>query len=172
MRKARKSSNVPLKDRLEEPGSPLLSDKPSGLAAVQLSLPQPLGDQKLREEYSTICTVINNHVRSFYHTAPPSTKIDNVNQAALEVLGRNAPVIASNLTTLLSDKETRLPALRFCIARIIISRIELDCEPDLTFLPPEIVKCWSSISVPKNDEQSKSKSRDILSPEPLTSLII
>lgn len=79
-------------------------------------------------------------------------------------------MIASTLTTLLSDKETRLPALRFCIAWIVISRIEIDCEPDLTLLPPEIVKCWSSMSVSKNDQQSKSKSH-ILFPEPSTSLI-
>ena len=154
MRKARKRPIAPLGD----PGyHPLLLDKLSG-TGVEQSLPQPLGDQKIREEYSTVCTVINNHVRSYYHIAPLSTKILHINQAALEVLGRDATVSASTLTTLLSDPETRIPALRFCIAWTIVSRIELDCDPDISFLPPEIVRCLGSMSASMSDQERKSKS--------------
>lgn len=163
MRKARKRPITALGD----PGyHPLLLDKLSGTGAEQ-SLPQPLGDQKIREEYSTVCTVINNHVRSYYHIAPLRTKILHVNQAALEVLGRDATVSASTLTNLLSDPETRIPALRFCIAWTIVSRIELDCDPDLSFLPPEIVRCLGSMSASMSDQERKSKSSDPHSPDTL-----
>lgn len=146
---------------------PLLLDKLSG-TTVEPPLQQPLSDQNIRDEFSTICTVINNHVQSFYHTAPPSVKIGNADQAALEVLGQDAPLIASTLATWLSGQETRIPAIRFCIAWIVISRIDPGCEPDLTFLPPEIARCLRSMSTPKIDQQSKSRSCD---PHPLEPVI-
>ncbi|MCJ1270341.1 hypothetical protein MMC22_010237 [Lobaria immixta] len=150
MRKARKGRMVPSEDRGYPP---LLLDKLGG-TTVEPSLQQPLSDQNIRDEFSTVCTVINNHVQSFYHTAPPSMKVENANQAALEVLGQEPPLIASNLVTLLSGQETRLPAIRFCIAWIVVSRIGPDCEPNLTFLPPEIARCLGSMSASKIDQQN------------------
>lgn len=149
--KARKSRNA----SVDDPPYRLLPNKSSSAAAVESSLPQPLADQKIRSEVSTLCTIINNHVISYYHTSAPNTRVDNVNEAALELLGLYAPVIASTLTALLSDSETRIAALRFCIAWVIISRIGPECEPHLTFLPPDIARCMGSMSGSSNDQPSK-----------------
>lgn len=126
-------------------------DEPTGMGTAGISLPQPSGDQVIDGELSRLRTLVKNYVKSYYHNGAQ----DKIEQTALAALGPDLPILVPTLSKLLSDQNTRILAIRFCIAWIITSRIELECEPHLTFLPPEIASCLNSMSVFKEDRPGK-----------------
>ncbi|KAL8932064.1 MAG: hypothetical protein Q9216_006977 [Gyalolechia sp. 2 TL-2023] len=130
--------------------SPDLSS-PTGV--IERNLPQPAEDQALGGELSRLGTSIKNHVQSYYHT---NNVVGSVDQAALGIIAAgNMPLIASSLGSLLSNPSTRLTAIRFCIAWVAISRIDPGCEPDRSFLPPEIAGCLVSIAGAREDPSTR-----------------
>lgn len=135
------------------------SSSPAGL--IERNLPQPVEDQALGGEMSRLRTSIKNHVQSYYHTNSIGRAVDS---AALGLVAAgNMPLIASTLGTLLSNPATRLTAIRFCIAWVAVSRIEQNCEPNSSFLPPEIANCLVSIAGAREEPSSKFASHSCLS---------
>ena len=130
-------------------------DSISPFGMIERSLPQPAEDQALGGEMSRLKTAIKNHVQSFYHTNSVPGSVDQV-ALGLIAMG-NMPLIASTLGSLLSNPVTRMTAVRFCITWTAVSRIDLNCEPSLSFLPPEIASCLLSISSTRDDPSSESR---------------
>ena len=127
-------------------------------AIVQDSLPQPEEDQAIGGEVSRLRTLIKHHVQSYYHTAPLEPSLmgsAKANQASLVNFSQGQPP-RSDLTSLLLNPKTRFIAIRFCIAWTIISRIEFTCHSDISFLPPEIADCMSSMSGAESGNKSES----------------
>ncbi|KAL8889057.1 MAG: hypothetical protein Q9215_003597 [Flavoplaca cf. flavocitrina] len=124
---------------------------PAGM--IERNLPQPVEDQALGGEMSRLKTAIKNHVQSYYHTNSVKGSVD---QVALGVIAMgNMPLIASTLGSLLSNPVTRMTAIRFCITWTVISRIDQNCDPNLSFLPPEVATCLLSISSTRDDPSTK-----------------
>ncbi|KAL8976051.1 MAG: hypothetical protein Q9205_007872 [Flavoplaca limonia] len=120
---------------------------------IERNLPQPVEDQALGGEMSKLKTAIKNHVQSYYHTNSVKGSVD---QVALGVIAMgNMPLIASTLGSLLSNPVTRMTAIRFCITWTVISRIDQNCDPNLSFLPPEVATCLLSISSTRDDPSTK-----------------
>ncbi|KAL8810329.1 MAG: hypothetical protein Q9200_002666 [Gallowayella weberi] len=120
---------------------------------IEQSLPQPAEDQALGGELSKLRTAIKNHVQSYYHTNSVRGSVDQV--ALGSIATGNMPLIASTLGSLLSNPVTRMTAMRFCISWTVISRIEQNCEPSQSFLPPEIASCLFSINSTRDDPGTK-----------------
>ncbi|KAL8765364.1 MAG: hypothetical protein Q9209_007550 [Squamulea sp. 1 TL-2023] len=127
------------------------SISPAGM--IDKSLPQPAEDQALGGEMSRLKTAIKNHVQSYYHTNSVRGSVD---QVALGLIATgNMPLIASTLGSVLSNPVTRMTAIRFCITWTVVSRIDQNCEPSLSFLPPEIASCLLSINGTRDDPSTK-----------------
>ncbi|KAI4225645.1 MAG: hypothetical protein L6R36_003761 [Xanthoria steineri] len=128
-------------------------DSVSPVAMIERSLPQPVEDQALGGELSRLKTAIKNHVQSYYHT---NSVRGGVDQVALGLIATgNMPLIASTLGSLLSNPVTTMTAVRFCITWTVVSRIDPNCEPSLSFLPPEIASCLLSINSTRDDPSTK-----------------
>ncbi|KAF2269554.1 hypothetical protein CC78DRAFT_282382 [Lojkania enalia] len=113
--------------------------------AILSALPQPLEDKAISGEVSKLSNLIKNHVQSYYHTGriiPRMLDLDD-----LQAFGSNLPISTGTLSTLLGNSETREIALRFSIAWVLVSRIEYYDEMSATFLPPEVARCFQSISL-------------------------
>lgn len=128
-------------------------------SSIEGALPQPEDDRSLGGEMSNLCTLINNHVQSYYHKDATHTKIRHIDQGILIVAGRKMPVPTSDLVLLLSNPKTRYYALRLCLSWVIMSRLEPKCEAKSTFLPPELAECFHGISTSVGEgPTSKNKS--------------
>ncbi|KAL5386403.1 hypothetical protein DPSP01_004129 [Paraphaeosphaeria sporulosa] len=118
-------------------GSPITSTLENGL-------PQPLEDQAISGEISKISNLIKNHVQSYYHSRTVSPGM--IDYDDLQALGENLPVSVGTLSTLLNNSATREIALRFILAWVVTSRIQLNNSSNTTFLPPEVAKCMQSMN--------------------------
>ncbi|KAF2448453.1 hypothetical protein P171DRAFT_353176 [Karstenula rhodostoma CBS 690.94] len=128
-------------------GSPIAS-------ALENGLPQPLEDKAISGEISKISNLIKNHVQSYYHGRAVSPGI--IDYDDLQALGENLPVSVGTLSTLLNNSATREIALRFCLAWVVTSRIQLNDSSNTTFLPPEVAKCMQSINHADHRSQVRS----------------
>jgi hypothetical protein len=120
-----------------ETGSPISQ-------ALENGLPQPLEDKAISGEISKISNLIKNHVQSYYHTGRVSPALVDLDD--LQALGNDLPISTGTLSTLLGNSDTREIALRFCIAWIMISRMQLHSDPNVTFFPPEIARSFQSMA--------------------------
>ena len=123
-------------------------------ATLEGSLLLPADDQSIRGELSKICTLIKNHVQSYYHTASHASQRISPRQSALQELGQDVPILIVELARLLENPRTRTAALRFCIAWTAISRSAVGCESDMSFLPPDLMKSYALVSTTAEDPQS------------------
>ncbi|PVH93402.1 hypothetical protein DM02DRAFT_634595 [Periconia macrospinosa] len=105
---------------------------------------QPLEDKAISGEISKISNLIKNHVQSYYHSKNVSAGM--IDYDDLHALGPGLPVSVGTLGTLLGNSATREIALRFCIAWVVTSRIQLHESSHRTFLPLEISECLQSMS--------------------------
>lgn len=121
-----------------ESGSPIA-------LAMENGLPQPLEDKAISGEISKISNLIKNHVQSYYHTGRVSPGM--IDYDDIQALGSELPVSVGTLSTLLGNAATREIALRFCIAWIVVSRMQLHSPPGTSFLPPEVASCFQSMSL-------------------------
>ena len=122
-------------------------------AALENGLPLPLEDRAISGEISKISNLIKNHVQSYYHTTRTSPVM--IDYDDLQALGSDLPIPAGALSTLLGNVGTREIALRFCIAWIVVSRMQLDSPPHATFLPSEVAQCFQAMAL---DRGSRGKS--------------
>ena len=120
---------------------------------IENNLPQPLEDNAIAEAISKISNSIKNHVQSYYHSARVSA--DAVNLDALQALGDGLPTSIGTLNTMLANPTTRETALRLCIAWIVVSRIQFGGDPRISFLPPEVTSCISSMTGLDSKPQGK-----------------
>lgn len=119
-----------------------LEDRKTASANIDSILALPLEDRTITGEISKISNLIKNHVQSFYHNSRVATEA--VEHYCLRRLDLSIPVTSSSLGMPLTNPTTREVALRFCIALVIISRMQTqsaDC-----FLLPELVVCMKRIS--------------------------
>jgi hypothetical protein len=120
------------------------SGSPIG-AALENGFPLPLEDKAISGEISKISNLIKNHVQSYYHAGRVSPV--QIDYDDLQALGSDMPVSVGTLSTLLGNAATREIALRFCIAWIVISRMQLGSPPHSTFLPPEVAQCFQAMTL-------------------------
>jgi hypothetical protein len=120
---------------------------------MENGLPQPLEDKAISGEVSKISNAIKNHVQSFYHNGRVSPGLLDLDD--LQGLGNNLPMSTGTLSTLLGNSDTREIALRFCIAWVAVSRMQLQAHPSTTFLPPEVAAC--SLSMATGDREPRGK---------------
>lgn len=161
MRKSRESGSKSKKPRVASTVlgrnklSPALADYEStqfefddqnAVAIVERALPQPADDQTIGGEMSKLCTLIKNHIQSYYHNGRTQESIDSVNFDEMEVAGRKLPISTPALISLLANSKTRFSALRFYLSWITLQRIEPTCDPDRTFLPPEVARFLKSMA--------------------------
>ncbi|KAH7396127.1 hypothetical protein BKA66DRAFT_454516 [Pyrenochaeta sp. MPI-SDFR-AT-0127] len=106
-------------------------------------LPQPLEDKTISGDISKICNSIKNHVQSYYHTGQVSPVLSEYDD--IQALGHNMPISVGTLSTLLRNSATREIALRFCIAWVIISRLQSNTEQSNGLLPTEVAQCLHGI---------------------------
>lgn len=132
--------------------TPFEFDDQSAVAIVERALPQPADDQALGGEMSKLRTLIKNHVQSYYHYRHTQESVDSVNFNEMEVAGRKSPISTSTLISLLANSKTRFSALRFYLSWITLQRIEPTCDPNRSFLPPEIARFL--ISVAKDEDST------------------
>lgn len=111
--------------------------------ALEHGLPQPLEDKAITGEISKISNLIKNHVQSYYHSRAVSPGM--IDYDDLQALGEKLPVSVGTLSTLLNNSATREIALRFCLAWVVTSRIQLNDSSNTTFLPPEVAKSIQSM---------------------------
>lgn len=112
--------------------------------ALENSLAQPLEDKAISGEISKISNLIKNHVQSYYHSRAVSPGM--IDHDDLQALGERLPVSVGTLSTLLNNSATREIALRFCLAWVVTSRIQLNDPSNTTFLPPEVAKSIQSMN--------------------------
>lgn len=115
-----------------ESGSLLASTRDSGL-------PQPLEDKAISGDISKISSAIKNHVQSYYLTDRVSPTL--MDHDDIRALGPKMPISTGTLSTLLENSATREVALRFCIAWVIVSKMQPHDNQTDNFLPPEIDQC-------------------------------
>jgi hypothetical protein len=130
-----------------ESGSPLAAGLDGGL-------PLPLEDKAISGEISKIGNLIKNHVQSYYHAGRVSPVL--IDYDDLQALGSDMPVSAGTLSTLLGNSSTREIALRYCIAWIVVSRMQLGGPPQTTFLPPEVAQCFQAMTPAGHPSQGES----------------
>lgn len=110
-------------------------------AAVEQSLPQPLEDAAIGGEMSKLQTLIKNYVQSYYHTLPVRK---GEGSPDLSVLGQKLSISIVSLESMLQSPKTRIPAIRYCIAWTIFTRIGV---VNGSLLPAEVLDClrpvWS-----------------------------
>ncbi|KAF2728382.1 hypothetical protein EJ04DRAFT_449432 [Polyplosphaeria fusca] len=123
-------------------------------AAIDNGLPQPLEDKAITGEVNKLENLIKNHVQSFYHTSRVSPGL--LDSDDLQRLGTSLPISIGTLSTLLDNSTTREIALRFCIAWVLTSRIELRDNATATFLPPEAFHSFQSMYSADQDSRVKS----------------
>jgi hypothetical protein len=102
-------------------------------------LPQPLEDQAISGEISKISSSIKNHVQSYYHADRVSGAL--IDHDDFQALGSERPISDGTLSTLLSNSATREIALRFCIAWVVCSRMQVGKDARSCLLPTEIAEC-------------------------------
>lgn len=103
------------------------------------SLPQPLEDKAISGDISKISNSIKNHVQSYYHHNSVNPRL--IDYDHIQTLHTSPPASPEMLKTLLETSATREIALRFCLAWVIVSRMQPYKEPSNSLLPPEVVQC-------------------------------
>jgi hypothetical protein len=116
-------------------------------------VPQPLEDAAISTGIAGIALAIKNHIQSFYHSNRVSPGLLDLDD--LQALGNDLPMSTGTLSTLLGNPDTREIALRFCIAWMSVSRMQLSSGPEKTLLPPEIARCFQSMAL--TDRSSRGK---------------
>lgn len=109
-------------------------------------LPQPASDDDIRGQVSKIRDNIKNHVRTYYHSAPVST---GINEAALRNIATVAGLSPSALIGALFKPLTRPDVLRMIVAWVVLSKTTGGREAGL--LPSQLVELSVAISGTASD---------------------
>lgn len=88
-------------------------------SSIDSLLPQPASDDEIRDYVSKIRDSIKNHVRTFCHTQPLET---GINEAALRNVTSATGLSSSVLTDTLINPITRPDTLRLIVAWVVLSK--------------------------------------------------
>lgn len=124
---------------------PVIWPPESRTKAALTYLPQGIGHDELRQDFSGLETEVDNFVFNFFHAKPVPS--ETVNADKLSFLLGGATDNDSNtqyLLTRLCDTSTRTSALRSYIARVLFARIDPRCVAQTTLLPVDVVGCYQA----------------------------
>lgn len=112
---------------------------------------EPLSNTEILQAFCGLHDAILTHVNKFYSTKQLGK---GVSQAVIEHASTGIMLPWPQILSLLGDTGTRINTLALCIAWTILSRslllkLGVSNSPGSTFLPPEIVECFQSISLGK-----------------------
>lgn len=129
-------SNFPSLSRLQQP--PL---------TPKLEVTKEANAEDVKALLDDLKQSIETHVTQFYHYKEDV----EINQYAIEHATTGMSISWLNMVKLLSDQTTRAGAIELCIAwtllsRCLLLRLGVSNNPGSTFLPPEIVECFQSMS--------------------------
>jgi len=111
----------------------------SSAAIVENHLPQPVEDNAIKSELSKLKDRVNDHIQSYYDLAKMREPV--AAQDIQRALGNVSSVPLEKFSRLLADPRTRPVILRNGLAWIILSRVGLECDPSISFLPRHVVSC-------------------------------
>jgi hypothetical protein len=126
--------------------NPHVSVQPVGYSSssiIESNLPQPAEDRAIANEISILRDRIKSHVKSYYDASIPKPV---TSEAVFQDLPLHAGISAARLAALINDPASRAAALQYCVAAAIIDRIELDSDPNISFLPFEISMCMQKMN--------------------------
>ena len=109
-------------------------------------LPQPASDDEIKSHVSKIRDSIKNHVRTYCHSAPVIT---GLNEVALREVASVAGLDSSVLVGALSNSSARSDALRLIVACVILSRTT--GGRNATLLPTQLSGLPMAVSSTAND---------------------
>lgn len=109
-------------------------------------LPEPISERSLLREWENLSVSIKNHVTDSYHR---------------DYIGRDYHIDnSSSLAYLepfqLEDSRSRCPALRQCIGKFILDRIQPGGNPDDTFLPSKLVSIVHSMPIKASESSPRT----------------
>ena len=123
------------------------------IASYCSDLTSSLEDKAFSRDFSELGNAIKAHVQSYYHSGrifPALIDYDD-----LEVLGSRLPISTATLSTLLENSSTREIALRFCIAWVVVSKLQEFADHSNSFLPPSIIQCFQQLTNTGHEAQCK-----------------
>lgn len=114
---------------------------PRQVLPLDVRLPDPLEDRALEKDMSTLETLIDGHVGSFFSYGPdrkPPAPDDLILSQLHDLLGAESPASPQLIATLLARSKVRSCALRYLLAWTILRNIRVDAPVSRTLLAPEI----------------------------------
>lgn len=122
-------------------GAAAVSEKHSDLALLD-----PADDSALRSTMSKLNSFIDQHVLSNYHEDKVAMSAAQVSKAIADC-NLHVPsggMSVNDLASLLIAPSSRLHAIRYLIAWVILSNAKLDARPDACLLPRFIVAFYNA----------------------------
>jgi hypothetical protein len=118
------------------------------LAPIHDMLPQPLSHSNLIAEMSQLGTKIKNHAANFYTNREVDIRILELEEDVLSKLGLDQ-LHRSRLLDMLSSGEgrEREEAIRYIIAQKIFTCIQINGDPNTSFLPSDIMRLQRNMEV-------------------------
>lgn len=113
---------------------------PFPLANFQDKLLQPPDDDSIRQTWVILRSAIDAHARRFYHRERVRQTRELVRESLRAAGVVSAAEEAEDLSTLLHSPRHRRLGLRICIARVLVSSIDLHGHRDGTSLEPAVVE--------------------------------
>ena len=124
----------PLKGSLPTPSS---AGTGSPGSIIDRNLPQPVADGSIETDLSKMCSLIDQHVESFYHLSPVLTS-SMPGAGSIQWLEHNPDLSTQELNVMLRAPKSRKTAIRYCIGRTVVMQSEENSDPESTFLPPAL----------------------------------
>ena len=125
----------------------------SSAAIVQNNLPQPVEDNAIKTELSKLKDRVSDHIQSYYNLAKTGGPV--ASQDIQQVLSNNSPVSPEKFSHLLADPKTRSAILRYALAWVILSRVGLECDPSISFLPWHVASCLHDMAESKLNDRGE-----------------
>ncbi|OJD33475.1 uncharacterized protein BKCO1_3000068 [Diplodia corticola] len=123
-------------------------------SSVETHPPQPVADDSISNEMSTLKSMIDSHVVSYYRTSEIDS--DAIDEPTLAGLMETSRISASQMVSAIASPQIRTPALRYLIASAIFSRIGPKSQASSSFLPPEVASCLESMTGMQDDEHART----------------
>jgi len=125
----------------------------SSAAIVENALPQPVEDNAIKTELSKLKDRVSDHIQSYYDLTKMRGSVTPLD--VQQVLGNQSSVTVERFLHLLADPKTRPTILRYGLAWVILSRVSLECDQSISFLPWHIVSCFHEMLLTKMSDRGE-----------------
>lgn len=98
-------------------------------------VPQPIEDDAMTRDLTTIFVAIKDHIQNYYHI----TQRQMVDEERLNELSRATAIPSRDIVGLLHNSRTGIPTLRLFLACYILSRCAEQSDEAQSFLPDEVL---------------------------------